>query len=517
MKKTACFILGMHRSGTSALGGVLNIMGLEFGTELTKPSAKENPKGFFENVLAQQLDKYILSEYNSDWDDLYFDVRGIDKSDFEDYVLRAEEILKKEFKYFKKFAIKDPRISLLFPIWEQACKNLGYEIKIILPYRNPLEVAKSLQKRNNFSIEKGLLLWAKYVLEAEKFSRDYEHISITFSELLEEPLKTMEALADFLSIEIEQSTIKKVYSFLDDSIKHNNIPLQNVSNELPIFFTNFINLIKQKDFNNFSKIDEIRDEFYALVDLFYNKDIKERVTLSKVLEERVKVLEEDSRLLDRIKDTTTFDEEFYKKEYPDLRRYKGPLIQHYIKHGNSEGRYPNEYSKVNDIDNIGKLPTPTLLVEKIKELEESNKYRVKLEEELKLAQEKIAQLTQEGIKQKETIEQLTQEGIKQKKTIEQKDKTIEQLTQDSIKQKESIEQKDMRIQDIIKQKTKLSDSYQVLTQKLHKEQENIKSIQKQRDKIEKSYKEENKKVKELTTSLDEVIEDFIYIKNQKKS
>ncbi len=34
--KTAYFILGMHRSGTSALGGVLNIMGLEFGSDTMK-------------------------------------------------------------------------------------------------------------------------------------------------------------------------------------------------------------------------------------------------------------------------------------------------------------------------------------------------------------------------------------------------------------------------------------------------------------------------------------------------
>jgi hypothetical protein len=45
-KKIALIILSMHRSGTSALTGVLNLMGVSLGKELLQPQP-DNPKGFF--------------------------------------------------------------------------------------------------------------------------------------------------------------------------------------------------------------------------------------------------------------------------------------------------------------------------------------------------------------------------------------------------------------------------------------------------------------------------------------
>ena len=46
--KTVYFILGMHRSGTSALSGVLNLAGMDVGTDLM-PSTDDNKNGYFEN------------------------------------------------------------------------------------------------------------------------------------------------------------------------------------------------------------------------------------------------------------------------------------------------------------------------------------------------------------------------------------------------------------------------------------------------------------------------------------
>ena len=121
--KTVYFILGMHRSGTSALGGMLNIMGLEFGSDLMVANER-NPKGYFENNFVYQLNKKILSQNNTVWYDLHFQASDIDKNDFDDFVQEAEQIMSNEFKYSENFVIKDPRISILFPIWEQASLNL---------------------------------------------------------------------------------------------------------------------------------------------------------------------------------------------------------------------------------------------------------------------------------------------------------------------------------------------------------------------------------------------------------
>src|SRR5208282_6828895 len=63
------FILGMHRSGTSALGGALGPLGLTVGKSVMAPK-KENPKGFYENNSLMEFHDEFLTSIGSDWRDL---------------------------------------------------------------------------------------------------------------------------------------------------------------------------------------------------------------------------------------------------------------------------------------------------------------------------------------------------------------------------------------------------------------------------------------------------------------
>ncbi|MBE9481821.1 MAG: sulfotransferase family protein, partial [Bacteroidetes bacterium] len=61
------FILGMHRSGTSAITGVLKILGVNLGSSLMPP-LEDNPKGYFENLNVFKVNEEILGSINSSWD-----------------------------------------------------------------------------------------------------------------------------------------------------------------------------------------------------------------------------------------------------------------------------------------------------------------------------------------------------------------------------------------------------------------------------------------------------------------
>ena len=272
--KTAYFILGMHRSGTSALAGVLDLIGLDFGSELMKPHAEQNPKGFFENVFIQRLDESIFRDAKYSWNDYNFNIHSIEV-DRKIYVKKAQNILLKEFKYTNKFAIKDPRICLLFPIWEEACNERNIDIKVIIPCRNPLEVALSLQKRNGFSIEKGLILWLHHFFNAELFSRGTSRIFTTFDELLEETPKTLKKLSTFTNTKLSKYRIEQIEDFLDSNIKHNNIPIENFADDVPIFLQTIVNFIKQEDFTDIALLDKMRIDFYSSLELFHHKEIKD--------------------------------------------------------------------------------------------------------------------------------------------------------------------------------------------------------------------------------------------------
>ena len=62
-------VLGMHRSGTSALAGILGLLGVHLGSKLLNAPAEENAKGFCEHTGILDLQQTILLTLGSNWDD----------------------------------------------------------------------------------------------------------------------------------------------------------------------------------------------------------------------------------------------------------------------------------------------------------------------------------------------------------------------------------------------------------------------------------------------------------------
>jgi len=172
-------VLGMHRSGTSVLTGLISFFGGYIGADLMKPT-EDNPKGYFENNKIYLLNEKILREQSESWDNYSFDIDSIDSGSFERYVIHAKAVIEDELKYVNKLIIKDPRLCLLFPIWERALNELDIKIKLVFAYRSPIEVSHSLLKRDEIAIEKGLMIWSHYFLQSELFSRNYKRMLVEY-------------------------------------------------------------------------------------------------------------------------------------------------------------------------------------------------------------------------------------------------------------------------------------------------------------------------------------------------
>ena len=67
-QNTAVIVLGMHRSGTSALAGTLQRLGLDLGDGLM-PANAENERGFFEHLEIVDIHDRLLATLDSSWDD----------------------------------------------------------------------------------------------------------------------------------------------------------------------------------------------------------------------------------------------------------------------------------------------------------------------------------------------------------------------------------------------------------------------------------------------------------------
>src|SRR3546814_15012580 len=65
---TGILILGMHRSGTSALTRVLNLLGVALGERLM-PAGKGNESGHWESLAVYEAHEQLLTALGRRWDD----------------------------------------------------------------------------------------------------------------------------------------------------------------------------------------------------------------------------------------------------------------------------------------------------------------------------------------------------------------------------------------------------------------------------------------------------------------
>ena len=164
-------VLGMHRSGTSAVAGVLTKLG---GTapKTIMPATASNERGHFESMRLYHFHDELLASAGSAWDDWRAFNPGWAASPAADsFKSRAHEILQAEFDSAPLPIVKDPRISRFAPFWLDVLRESGHVPHVVLPIRSPLDVALSLKKRDGFPITKGLQLWLRHNLDAEAYTR----------------------------------------------------------------------------------------------------------------------------------------------------------------------------------------------------------------------------------------------------------------------------------------------------------------------------------------------------------
>ncbi len=194
-------VVGMHRSGTSALAALVSRLGFDLGRHVL-PGNEFNARGYWENEKLVQFHGEILEELGSSWHDLRF----LPASAFhgrwvEDAAQKLSSLLKEEFGQAGRIVVKDPRASRLLPIWHRLAKEQDLDLNFILIGRHPLQVAYSLAHRDAFSRQKSLLLWLQYNLAAERATRSDRRLVLRYRDLMARPEETARQLATFLGVE----------------------------------------------------------------------------------------------------------------------------------------------------------------------------------------------------------------------------------------------------------------------------------------------------------------------------
>lgn len=185
MNKVCVLVVGMHRSGTSALTRVLVGLGCDAPRTLM-PADDHNAAGYWESSPIAALNDAILDSAGSTWDDWgAFNPAWTASPAAQRFRERAQALLTSEFGDSPIFALKDPRICRLLEFWTRALRDFGATPCVAMPIRNPVEVAASLERRDRIEPPFGLLLWLRSVLDAEAGSRGCRRATLSYDDLLE--------------------------------------------------------------------------------------------------------------------------------------------------------------------------------------------------------------------------------------------------------------------------------------------------------------------------------------------
>ena len=199
-RKTAILVAGMHRSGTSAVSRILNLLGCALPKTLSS-AGPDNPIGFWESMAIKELNERVLASAGSAWDDWEpFDARWYESPVAAEFRDRARTTLADEFGDCRLFVLKDPRICRLLPFWIDSLGEFGAEPFIVTPVRNPLDVAMSVEVRNGIDRSIGLLLWLRHHLDAEVTTRHLRRVYVRYERLISEPHVIADEMSDGLGI-----------------------------------------------------------------------------------------------------------------------------------------------------------------------------------------------------------------------------------------------------------------------------------------------------------------------------
>ncbi len=214
----------MHRSGTSAITGSLSQCGFYVGPvdRLIKPN-EENPKGFFESYNIMQFNDDLLKRLgNSTWDEINFlpeELKNVPY--FIEFEKRLHEIVVEDYKNQARIVIKDPRISLVLPVFVEVLSQT-HEVRLLYIERNKVSVVKSLMKRNNFSNEKASLLCDLYKHHAEYYLKAMTHKNLwklQYEHFIQEPVNELrECLQNFGLLEETLFEPERIVNFVDPKL-----------------------------------------------------------------------------------------------------------------------------------------------------------------------------------------------------------------------------------------------------------------------------------------------------------
>ncbi len=221
-------VTGMHRSGTSAVAGVLHALGYQLTQEddLLPPDS-HNERGYFESKALALLNGRLLSLFGGGWDRppswKSLD-QGLAKLVEDPAVVKgALRVLLGVTPAEGPFVWKDPRLCLTLPFWSEI---LHHPSATIFVFRHPDEVSRSLGKIHGLSSFQAESLWKHYNWSALQNMKGRPVFVVEFADLISDRRREIGVIAEFVSARssFEIGSLDSAVEVIDPTLKHESLP-----------------------------------------------------------------------------------------------------------------------------------------------------------------------------------------------------------------------------------------------------------------------------------------------------
>jgi hypothetical protein len=304
--RSCILIAGMHRSGTSALSRVLNLVGCTHPQNLLAANYA-NASGYWESERLSLFNDDILKAIGSSWDDwANYETDWIDSPMMGTFARQATKLYSEEFGDADLTVFKDPRLCRLLPFWLPILQSEKITPYVILPIRNPNEVATSLTKRNGLDHYYGHLFWLRHVLDAEIGSRGLKRAFVTYNDLMESYSIVLATTEEHLGIKWPRQsarTSEEIDAYLTDKLRH-----ERASDKAVLSDASTLDWLSQtyeimlrwaekgENAADYATLDVIRGEFNVAAKRFGRLVLRGKNALAELIEVNKVVLERDQQL-----------------------------------------------------------------------------------------------------------------------------------------------------------------------------------------------------------------------------
>lgn len=221
--RIAILVLGMHRSGTSALTRLIGHLGAALPADAIEAHA-DNARGYWESAAIVKAGDQLLRVARSSW----FDPRPLDLSRLDPSALRSRkdrlwEAVGAAFGDAPLIAIKDPRQCRFVPTVVETLAEHGVASRAVLMLRDPDAIARSVAKRDGTTPAYAQLLWLRHMIDAERATRGLNRAVVDYDAILAD---WRDAAARLLPLTggtmPDGEAAEAIDAFLDPSLRHHD-------------------------------------------------------------------------------------------------------------------------------------------------------------------------------------------------------------------------------------------------------------------------------------------------------